>query len=384
MASSSSSVILPDGHLERQKSRVWVIAAVSNPAQWKSRYALYRQFRTHITEELGVNLCTIECALGAGGFHAIPEGPDDDPDVAAVLRTVGAAGAAGAAGYTAIGKTRGRAKVQTLDVRVRNQSWIWLKENLMNVAVKHLPSSAEYLLFCDADIRFCNPHVIEEMIYALSGGTFAVVQPFETCADLGHEGQILAVHQSFGSCHAKGMTWNPVIKKKSGSNGVAYGVYDRVADTRGPFFHAWHPGYCMAMCKKTYVKLGGLLEVGVAGAGDHHMMTAMIGRSAESYPSTVGAGYKAAVTRWEERAAKYVRGNLGFVPGTIHHAHHGPKKNRAYIARWNILTKNAFDPDRDVSTNADGVLELSSGNKGLRDDLRRYFLSRNEDDVNNA
>jgi hypothetical protein len=47
------------------------------------------------------------------------------------------------------------------------------------------------------------------------------------------------------------------------------------------------------------------------------------------------------------------------------------------------LTKNAFDPEKDVWVNADGVLELSSGNAGLREDLRRYFLSRNEDDVNN-
>jgi hypothetical protein len=355
----SSSVILPDYCIEREKSRVWVIAAVSNPAQWKSRYALYAQFRKHITEELRVNLCTIECALGSGGFH-ITEG---DGDAAAVLRS----------------DPRG---VKTLDVRVRNASWVWLKENLMNIAVKHLPSSAEYLFFCDADIRFCNPNVIEELVYALSG-TYAVVQPFETCADLGHEGQILAVHQSFGSCHAKGMTWNPVVKTGK-KTGVAYGVYDRTGDTRGPLFHTWHPGYCMAMCKKTFQKLGGLLEVGVAGAGDHHMMTAIIGRSSESYPSGVHEGYKAAVARWQANASKYVRGNLGFVTGTIHHAHHGPKKNRAYITRWNILTKNAFDPDKDVWTNADGVLELSSGNKGLREDLRRYFVARNEDDVNNT
>ena len=80
----SSSVILPDRCLESEQSRVWVIAAVSNPAQWKSRYALYNQFRKHITEELHVNLCTIECALGSGGFHSVP---DDDKDAAAVLRT---------------------------------------------------------------------------------------------------------------------------------------------------------------------------------------------------------------------------------------------------------------------------------------------------------
>ena len=150
----SSSVILPDDCIEREKSRVWVIAAVSNPAQWKSRYALYAQFRKHITEELRVNLCTIECALGSGGFHAIVPGKgqddDQDDDVAAVLKT-------------------GPRGVKTLDVRVRNASWVWLKENLMNIAVKHLPSSAEYLFFCDADIRFCNPNVIEELVYALSG-----------------------------------------------------------------------------------------------------------------------------------------------------------------------------------------------------------------------
>ena len=352
-----SGLILPDDSVRSERKNLWVITAISNPAQWKSRYALYLQFRKHITEELGVNLCTIECALGAGGFHVT----EVDEDASTSLKTVKSTGS------------------KTLDVRVRNASWVWLKENLMNVAVKHLPPSADYLLFSDADIRFCSPTMIDELIYALAG-TFTIVQPFETCADLGHEGQILAVHKSFGSCHAAGMTWNPVIRRGA-KTGVAYSVYD-TADSGN--FHTWHPGYCMAMRKRTFQKLGGLIEVGVAGAGDHHMMTAIIGRAAESYPSGIHKNYKKAVAKWQDKAKKYVRGNFGFVRGTIHHYHHGPKKNRAYISRWNILTRNAFDPEKDVWINADGVLELASGNAGLREDLRRYFISRNEDDVNNA
>lgn len=353
-----SSVILPDDHLRSERKNIWVISAISNPAQWRSRYALYRRFRKHITEELGLNLCTIECALGGGGFH-VTEG---DGDAAAVTASLSSG-------------------AKTLDVRVRNASWVWLKENLMNIAVKHLPASADYLLFSDADIRFCSPTFAEDLVYALTG-TYTVVQPFETCADLGHQGQILAVHKSFGACHAQGMVWKPALRKNTRS-GATYSVYD-AASPDGKNFHTWHPGYCVAMRKRTYQKLGGLIEVGIAGAGDHHMMTSIIGRGNESHPDAVHPAYKASVSAWQDRAKKYVRGSLGYIQGSIHHYHHGPKKNRAYITRWNILTKNMFDPDRDVWVNADGVLELTSGNGGLREDLRRYFVDRNEDDVTNA
>lgn len=356
-----SQLVLPDCSIESEKSKLWFISAVSNPAQWKSRYNLARKFRKHITEDLKANLVMVECALGNGGFHVTQGNPESEPDDMSVSHRTLENGA------------------RVIDIRVKNKSWTWLKENLQNIAVSKLPTSAKYLFFSDADIEFANRQIQEHIIYAL-GGTFKVVQPFETCCDLGNEGQVLQVHRSFGACHAKGMVWRPKLRKDS--KGCTYGVYheEEIPHENGPI-NNWHPGFCLAMTRETYGKLNGLLQTACCGAGDHHMVTSFIGRAEDSFPKTVHAGYRKSVMDWQARAADAVKGSFGYCHGTILHHFHGPKKNRKYISRWSIVTKNAYDPDRDIYFNTDGVMELLK--PSLHNDIRRYFIERNEDDVNN-
>jgi hypothetical protein len=83
--------------------------------------------------------------------------------------------------------------------------------------------------------------------------------------------------------------------------------------------------------------------------------------------------------RWQQSAEHHLRSDIGFVDGSICHFWHGPKTNRRYIERWDILTRNQFDPDLDLKRNSYGVLELTGRSIGLRDDLRGYFRARNDD-----
>lgn len=358
------NLVLPDDSIEAERSKLWVISCVSNPAQWRTRYTLATKFRRHITEDLKANLITVECAMGTGGFHVVDSAKFAGPDESVASYTL-------------------ENGVKMIDVRVRNKSWTWLKENLQNIAVSKLPTSAKYLVFCDMDIVFANRNVAEHIIYAL-GSTFKIVQPFETCCDLGNEGQVIQVHRSFGACVSKGMVWRPKLKKDS--KGATYGVYheDSPPPECNNGINNWHPGFCMAMTRETFGKLSGLLQTACAGAGDHHMITACIGRAEESFPKTVHPNYRAMVLDWQARAKEAVKGSLGYVQGTILHQFHGPKKNRRYISRWSIITDNQYDPKRDIYFNTDGVMEINAvQNPKLHADIRRYFISRNEDDVNN-
>ncbi len=127
--------------------------------------------------------------------------------------------------------------------------------------------------------------------------------------------------------------------------------------------------------------MGGLLEVGVLGSGDHHMLGAMIAKAGETCNRHLHPNYRAAVLAWQERATRVIEGDLGFVPGTIMHNFHGPKANRKYHTRWEILVRHQFDPREDVTKNVQGVLELTTDKHQLRDDIRRYFSQRSEDDI---
>ena len=109
------------------------------------------------------------------------------------------------------------------------------------------------------------------------------------------------------------------------------------------------------------------------------MACALVGRAEASLPRGLAPSYRRTVLNWQERAARVVAGDLGYVPGTIRHHWHGRAVDRRYQERWDILRNHGYDPDRDLRRNVHGVLELDGRNPGLRDGLRSYFRQRSDD-----
>ena len=329
---------------------LWVITAISNPVRFKTRFALYRKFKQHVTRELNLNLITVECAYG-NRDHQLSDDMSDEVCIHNTLCN----------------------DVKTIDVRVRNKTQVWLKENLWNIGIRYLPDNCKYVLFADADIQFVNPNFATELVNSLQ--EYRVVQPFETACDMGPEGQVFDVHRSFGYCYAHGWEWRP---KPDGVGGY---YAPKPADKKNPtgYGNPFHPGFAMAFRKSVLDKMN-LLEVGILGAGDHHMCSALIGKTRLSMPSKIHPNYKKIVLNWEARAKEVVNGMFGYVNGTILHNFHGAKKNRKYVSRWDILIEHNYDPEKDSYKNSQGVLELEEDKApGLRDAIKNYFRSRNED-----
>ncbi len=78
---------------------------------------------------------------------------------------------------------------------------------------------------------------------------------------------------------------------------------------------------------------------------------------------------------------QYVRGDVGYMPGHVNHYWHGKKVNRRYRDRWQILIKHQYDPEFDLKRDSQGLLRFTDRNPLLRQDIRRYFLMRNEDSI---
>jgi hypothetical protein len=74
---------------------------------------------------------------------------------------------------------------------------------------------------------------------------------------------------------------------------------------------------------------------------------------------------------------------MGYVPGLIVHGWHGKKASRKYWDRCKILTDTQFDPTTDVARDWQGIYQLVDDGSPrsilLRDSIRSYFRSRNED-----
>lgn len=297
-----------------------VITAVSNPVRWKSRISLYREFERHMLES-GVQLTVVECAFGDRPFEC-----------------------AGTPGVQHVG--------------VRARTLVWTKENLLNLGIAR--TDGKYIATIDADVRFRKANWAAETVHALQ--QWPVVQPWSDCYDLGPNDDHLLTHRSFCRLVHDG---RPLVQGPNAKDGP---------------YQFGHPGYAWAWTRQALEWLGGLVETAALGAADHHMAMALVGRVADSIPGALQhTAYSAPLMRWQADAMRHICGNIGYVPGTIEHAWHGPKDKRFYVDRWQILERWRFDPVTDLKRNTWGVLELSGNKPGLRDDLNRYFRARDED-----
>ncbi len=190
--------------------------------------------------------------------------------------------------------------------------------------------------------------------------------------DLGPDHEPINAHLGFAYCHNTGVSWS--------MPGVGYDARPAAVP-----YHYWHPGYAWAARRDAIDATGGLIDWSVLGAADMHMAKCLIGRASEGTSPGLHPNYTRRLRAWQETAERHVRRNLGHVPGLINHYWHGKKAQRFYWDRWKILVHNQFDPDADLKRDWQGLYQLvdhgTPRSIGLRDGIRAYFRSRNEDSI---
>jgi len=272
-------------------------------------------------------------------------------------------------------------------IQLITQHELWLKECALNIAAKRLYElwpDWKYMAWIDADVMFLNPAWVTETISALQ--RHRVVQLWTTCVDLNHQMNPLNTIKSFAWCYRESLR-NPDSIGVEVDGKFQYNMgtseWKHYAATGKPF---WHSGFAWAIRRKTYEDLGGphdggIFELGILGSGDHHMALAFIGDVTRSCPNIKG-GYQNALQEYQTRCDKFVQKDLGYIDGTIAHYFHGSKVNRHYRTRWNILLSNDFEPLHDLKKDPNGLYMLTDRNIKLRDEIRLYFESRDEDNPN--
>lgn len=243
-------------------------------------------------------------------------------------------------------------------LQLRGWDELWHKENVLNLAISHLPKDWECVAWIDADIDFVRPDWVDETLHQLQ--VHQVVQMFETAIDLGPSGQTLAIYQSFMSQYIKNCAFHPETA-----------------------YQEWHPGYCWAARREAIDGMGRLYERAILGAGDRHMALAFIGKAQLSFIPHMHGAYASDIMRFQQRCHHTIRKDVGFVPGTIIHDWHGKKRDRRYFDRWQILVKNQYHPHHDIKKDSYGVFNFHDDGTQryirLRDEIRHYFRQRDED-----
>ena len=303
---------------------VYVVTPVINSGRFRTRWRLYQNFEKMI-EEAGGILYTVEVAFGSRDFAVTqPNNPRH--------------------------------------LQLRTHQELWLKERAINLMVSRLPVDWKKVLWIDADCEFARPDFISQASHLLEH--YPVIQLWSEMHDLSPEYETMGTFRSFMSVQLDGNKPCGYNKKKYqfGSPGLAWGARRE----------AWN-------------QFGGLIDHTILGAGDWYFAHAMMGTMKAALcrnppPKQVKKLFeyqdRIIEGRWEERP---LVGNVGLMRGSTFHYWHGPRVNRGYSTRGNILIKHDFDPDLDLKPDWQGLYQLTNRKPEMRREIQQYFQERQED-----
>jgi len=302
-------------------SEFCAITTIYNPGTYKSRSKLYQDFRKRM-EESGIALYTVELAIGDQEFSVT------DPS-------------------------------DPYNIQLRSEHELWYKENLVNIALQKLPRRWDSIAWLDADIAFVRPDWVSATKEKLKQHSF--VQLFSHVLDLGSHFEPLGVQEGF------------VYRYLTSKGRPCEDGQDIAAKSIGQTGYAW------ASRRDVLEAIGGLIETSIVGSNDYFMAQALVGALTSEMTRMPGSNYAASLMEWQQKCERRTHRDLGYVNTTIFHYWHGRRRDRGYADRWRILVENQFDPLVDLRKNEEGLFEFTNRNVALREAIRSYFRSRNED-----
>lgn len=327
-------------HKLHHDNTLHVIRVISNPARYHSRYRLARMQEEFLKRCSNIILYTVEAAYGHRHHELVHV---DNP--------------------------------HHLSVRIKSE--IWIKENMINLAVKHLlPRDWKYMAWIDGDIIWNKTTWAVEAIQQLQH--YAVIQPWQDALDLGPHQNILSCFKSFGFQHFQ--QFESEMRNHHGHGNLKL---------RGPMtssmpnkdYRKWgHTGYAWCCTRTFWENIKELMDWCILGSADHNMALAMVGHVERSIHQGTTDGFKRKCLEWQERAVRVSHEEVGCTVDRLEHFFHGSKIKRYYGSRWQILIDYKFDPYKDLRYDDQGILMLV-GKPKLEQAIRHYNRSRNEDSI---
>lgn len=309
---------------------LYVVTPIFNSQRYRSRWRLYEDFAKRV-EESGAILYTIEAAFGDRAWVVTEPSWEHH-------------------------------------IQLRTGHELWLKENLINLAVSRLPQDWKAVAWVDADVRFVRDDWANETLHRLQHVKF--LQMWSQFQDLSKNHEIIGENQSFMSVYESGV---PRQRVTSGD----YPYYGR----RG---YPGAPGLAWAATRDAWDAVGGLIDWSILGACDWFMAHALVGELDRVIKPDYPTAYTDPMYEWQRRAELGIKRNVGVMDGLALHEWHGPKSQRRYATRDKILVETKFDPATDLKRDWQGLYQLHTEpwnlrQYALRDRVRRYFSERDED-----
>jgi len=341
----------PDQHIPwsqwSEEQTLHIVVPYSNPFRWRTRRELVNDCIRHLRGMANVDLHVVELTYGDRPFEVTGGNPND--------------------------------------VQLRTNCELWHKEQLINQGVARFPFGWRYGGYIDGDFHFTRHDMALEAIHQLQHYDF--VQLFSSYADLSGE--------TYGTGHRplrinNGFAYNYIQSGYQLPQGFVNGGW-KVSGADDGYYAAMMAGPpkmgvgatggAWAWRRSAFDIVGGMLDVCVLGHADWFQTFGLVGEEApDMHVSGYTKDYIGRIRAWQSNAAK-LKKNIGYVDCFATHNFHGAKSRRGYSSRDMILVKHQFDPSTDLRMDWQGIWQLTPDKPALRDDIRRYFISRSEDDL---
>ena len=293
-------------------SQFWVIIVISNPVRYRRRYEL--AWRTiEMLEQAGMNYVLVEQAFG----HR--------PHMLTKAET-------------------------PHHLQLRTVEELWHKENMINLGVRHAVNLAartgrgcREIAWVDADCRPAAPYRqwFEETWHQLQHHEF--VQMWEWLIDLDvNHNPIGSANRGFMANYIHHGNPNVYETRKLLVPGTDYQSEQKAVVSWGA------PGLAWAANVDAFMKIGGLMDFSILGANDWYTAHSLIGSMGPSQVDYKGSRYLEKMFHYQELCERWIKRDVGYVPGIVYHDFHGKKANRFYSTRGAILIESEYDPDRDL------------------------------------
>ena len=332
-----------------------VAVGYSNPFRWRTRRELMNKFRDHMERQANVVLHVGELAYGDRPWEVT------SPD-------------------------------RPTDVQLRTTTEAFHKESIQNRVIQTFPANWKYGMTCDSDFHLVTVGWALETIHQLQH--YAWVQPFSSYIDVSGAvyGQANLPIRSNTSFLFNYINNNFKVSPQY-HNGVvdANGKFVKVHEVDdyenammpagdGTFMRgAGATGGAFAFTHKAFEDVGGMMDRCILGHADWNMSFQLVGlEPPDIHMQNYSPAYKHYVTAWGERAQR-LRRNVGYVDAMAIHFFHGSKARRGYSSRDVILAEEQYDPYSDAYLDAQGIVQLAPEKWQMRDKIRKYFISRSED-----
>jgi hypothetical protein len=233
---------------------------------------------------------------------------------------------------------------------------IWIKENLINLAIQQLPKDWQYVAWVDADIFFTNANWHHDARNLLSSNN--MLQLFTSVVNVDKRGNLIE---------------NPCFAQHSiaHSGSLEWG----------------HPGHAWAIHRSLYDKIEKLYDKCIVGGADTFIAALALAHG--DVASDVFMQMQQ--LKISEPFLKYIVNYIGkfkdakvaCVNGVILHYYHGDIRKRKYVERQQILAHVKYDPGVHVVYGEQGVIEINTQAehaKVLVKNIKHYFESRREDE----